>query len=98
MASAIISVNAFATDLAVNVCPTDLEMEDDFVFGTWRSPPKVILCDDAPISEERLISALDWWGNRGHRFKYVPLAYRSDKKRYVNSAEVAASCNAGGHR
>ncbi len=70
----IIPLLMIALLFAGNAFATDPEMEGDFVFGTWRSPPKVILCDDAPISEERLISALDWWGNRGHRFKYVPLS------------------------
>jgi len=70
----VISLLMIALLFAGNAFATDPETEGDLIFGTWRSPPKVILCDDAPVSEERLLGALSWWKSRGHLFEYVPLS------------------------
>ena len=69
-----ISLLMIALLFAGNAFATDPETEGGFFLGIWDNIPKVILCEDAPLSEERLLNALDWWKRRGHRFKYVPLS------------------------
>ena len=37
--------------------------------GTWKSPPTVVVCDPAPISQIHLVSAINFWERLGHTLK-----------------------------
>jgi hypothetical protein len=36
--------------------------------GIWLAVPDVIICDGAPVSLERVESAISWWTDRGYLF------------------------------
>lgn len=36
--------------------------------GQWQSDPSIIICGGAPITEERVRSAMAWWESRGYKF------------------------------
>ena len=50
------------------------ELSADFIvsrIGEWGSVPNIRICKNAPVTEEQVRKAMEWWSVRGYRFGEV---------------------------
>lgn len=50
------------------------ELSADFIvsrIGEWGSVPNIRICKNAPVTEEQVRKAIEWWSVRGYRFGEV---------------------------